>query len=83
VTRENRDRSKPKKRFRASEQRLQDIVDNTTAVIFVKDLDLRYVLINREYERRFQVQPIRSGAKPTSTFILPSSLKWRARATGK
>ena len=35
---------------------MQDIVDNTTAVIFVKDLDLRYVLINREYERRFQVQ---------------------------
>lgn len=42
--------------LRESEQRLQDIVDNTTAVVFVKDLDLRYVLINREYERRYQVQ---------------------------
>jgi PAS domain S-box-containing protein len=40
----------------ASEQRLQDILDNTTAVVFVKDLDLRYILVNREYERRHQVR---------------------------
>jgi hypothetical protein len=33
-----------KKRFRASEQRLQDILDNTTAVVFVKDLELRCIL---------------------------------------
>jgi PAS domain S-box-containing protein len=31
-------------------------VDNTTAVIFVKDLELQYVLINQEYERRYHVQ---------------------------
>ena len=31
-------------------------MDNTPAVIFVKDLDLRYILVNREYERRFRVQ---------------------------
>jgi PAS domain S-box-containing protein len=42
--------------LRASEQRLQDILDNSTAVVSVKDLDLRYILVNREYERRFQVQ---------------------------
>ena len=35
----------------ASEGRLQDILDNTTAVIFGKDLVLRYMLVNREYER--------------------------------
>jgi PAS domain S-box-containing protein len=35
---------------------LQDILDNTTAVIFVKDLELRYILVNREYERRFRVK---------------------------
>jgi PAS domain S-box-containing protein len=40
----------------ASEQRLQDILENTTAVVFVKDLQLRYILVNREYERRHQVQ---------------------------
>jgi len=41
--------------LRASEQRLQDILDNGTAVVSVKDLEL-YILVNREYERRFQVQ---------------------------
>jgi PAS domain S-box-containing protein len=42
--------------LRASEQRLQDIIDNTTAVIFVKDLQLRYLLVNREHERRYCVR---------------------------
>ena len=48
--------------LRASEQRLQDVLDHTTAVIFVKDLELRYILVNREYER-------------ISTFILAMSPK--------
>jgi PAS domain S-box-containing protein len=42
--------------LRESERRLQDVVDNTTAVVFVKDLQLRYILVNREYERRHQVR---------------------------
>src|SRR5436190_1317644 len=42
--------------LRTSEQRLQDILDNTSAVVFVKDLELRYMVVNREYERRYQVQ---------------------------
>ena len=49
-------RQRAEEALRASEQRLQDILDNTPAVIFVKDLDLRYILVNREYERRFRVQ---------------------------
>jgi len=36
---------------RESELRLQSILDNTTAVIYLKDLEGRYILINREYER--------------------------------
>jgi PAS domain S-box-containing protein len=50
------ERQQAEEALRASEQRLQDILDNTTAVVFVKDLDLRYILVNREYERRHQVQ---------------------------
>src|SRR5215470_11172220 len=42
--------------LRASEQRLQGILDNSTAVVSVKDLDLRYIFANREYERQFHVQ---------------------------
>jgi hypothetical protein len=34
-------RQQAEEALRASEQRLQDILDNTTAVVFVKDLELR------------------------------------------
>jgi PAS domain S-box-containing protein len=53
---ESSERQRAEEALRASEQRLQDILDNTTAVVFVKDLELRYLLVNREYERRHQVQ---------------------------
>ncbi|MEP7052516.1 MAG: ATP-binding protein [Pseudomonadota bacterium] len=38
-----------------SETRLQNILDNSTAVVYVKDVEGRYLLINREYERLFHV----------------------------
>ena len=50
------ERRRAEEALRISEQRLQDVVDNTTAVVFVKDLNLRYILVNREYERRHNVQ---------------------------
>src|SRR6201996_1807489 len=53
---ESNERQRAEEALRASEQRLQDILDNTTAVVFVKDLELRYILVNREYERRHRVQ---------------------------
>jgi PAS domain S-box-containing protein len=51
LRRENRDRRKAEEALRASEQRLQDIIDHTPALVTVKDLDLRYLLVNREHER--------------------------------
>jgi PAS domain S-box-containing protein len=56
LTQENSDRRRAEDALRVSEQRLQDIIDNTSAVIFVKDLELRYLLINGEYERRHSVR---------------------------
>jgi len=56
LTQENSDRRKAEEALRTSEERLQDIIDNTTAAIFVKDLDLHYLLVNSEFERRHQVQ---------------------------
>src|SRR6266436_4456236 len=53
---ESGERQRVEEALRASEQRLEDILDNTTAVVFVKDLELRYILINREYELRHHVQ---------------------------
>jgi len=56
VPAESGERQRAEEALRVSEQRLQDILDNSTAVVSVKDLQLRYTLVNREYERRFQVQ---------------------------
>ena len=39
--------------LRESQDRLQAILDNTTAVIYVKDADGRYVLANRRFEELF------------------------------
>ena len=38
---------------RASEARLQGILDNTTAVIYLKDLEGRYLLVNRRWMELF------------------------------
>ena len=64
------ERKRAEEELRESEQRLQDIVDNTTAVVFVKDLDLRYLLVNREYERRHCVRRDQIRGK-TDYDILP------------
>ena len=68
--------------LRASEQRLQDILDNTTAVIFVKDLELRYILVNREYERRFRVQRDQIRGK-TDFDIHPNDVAETVRANDR
>jgi PAS domain S-box-containing protein len=40
---------------RGKEEQLQSIIDNTTAVIYLKDEDGRYLLINRQFERLFHI----------------------------
>ena len=83
LTQENSDRQKAEEALRASEERLQDIVDNTTAVIFVKDLELHYLLVNSEFERRNQVQRDQIRGKPTLTFIPMKLPKRCERMIGK
>lgn len=43
--------------WRESETRLTQILDNTTAVVYVKDRDGRYLLANRQFERLFDLPP--------------------------
>lgn len=50
------DRKRAEKALRDSEQRLQAILDNSPAVIYVKDGRGRYLLINRRYEELFRVR---------------------------
>jgi PAS domain S-box-containing protein len=68
--------------LRKSEQRLQDIVDNTTAVVFVKDLDLRYLLVNSEYERRNHVRRDQIVGK-TDVDMFPHDLAEEFRDTDR
>jgi len=44
------DRKREEEQHRLSEARLQAILDNTTAVIYLKDTQGRYLLINRQFE---------------------------------
>jgi PAS domain S-box-containing protein len=42
--------------LRESEQRLKAILDGTTAVIYAKDAEGRYILVNRRYEELFHIK---------------------------
>jgi PAS domain S-box-containing protein len=42
-------------RLRESEQRLQAILDNTTAVVYLKDTESRFLLINSRFETLFHI----------------------------
>jgi PAS domain S-box-containing protein len=76
------ERKRAEEALKQSEQRLQDILDNTTAVVFVKDLELRYLLVNREYERRHQVQRDQIRGK-TDFDLHPHDVAERLRANDR
>ena len=59
-----------------SEQRLQAILDNSPAVIFVKDTEGRYVLINRKYEEIFAVTKADVVGR-TDYDIFPPGIAWQ------
>jgi PAS domain S-box-containing protein len=55
VGRDITERKWEEEQHRLSEARLQAILDNTTAVIYLKDLEGRYLLVNRQFEELFHV----------------------------
>ncbi|MDH4187206.1 MAG: PAS domain S-box protein [Nitrospira sp.] len=55
IIRDLTERKKTDDALRRSNQLLKHIVDNTTAVIYVKDPDGRYLLANRQFERIFHL----------------------------
>ncbi len=56
----------------ASEDRLQAIIDNSPALIIVKDLEHRYLLVNRRWEELFGV-PSEQAIGRTSADVLPAT----------
>ncbi|MGK3964686.1 AAA family ATPase [Sorangium sp. So ce118] len=52
---ENSERRRAEQAVRDSKELLQSIIDNSTAVIYLKDLEGRYLMINRRYAEVFHV----------------------------
>ena len=48
-------RRKSESALRDSEERLRSILDHATTVVYMKDVDLHYVLVNRQFEKVFDV----------------------------
>ena len=55
IIRDISERKKTEDALRRNEQLLQDVVNNTTAVIYVKYADGRYLLANRRFEQLFHL----------------------------
>jgi len=57
------------KALRESRENLQAVLDNTTAVIYVKDAEGRYVLVNRRFEELFHTTKDRIIGKTDHDFF--------------
>ena len=55
IVRDITERKRAAEAVRESQRRLQSVIDNSMAVIYVKDLQGRYLLINRRFEELFHV----------------------------
>ena len=62
-----------------SETRLQQILNNSTAVVFVKDTEGRFLFVNRQFERLFHCRQAEVAGK-TDGEILPAEIAQAFRA---
>jgi PAS domain S-box-containing protein len=68
--------------IRASESRLQGILDNTSAVIYLKDWQGRYLMINRRYEELFNVTQQEIVGK-TNAHVFPGDVVAKLQANDR
>ncbi len=66
----NQQLSESKALVQAKQTLLQGILDNTSAVIYVKDLDGRYMLVNKQFETLFD-KPLESIHGKTDHMVFP------------
>ncbi|MBF0339147.1 MAG: PAS domain S-box protein [Nitrospirae bacterium] len=55
ISRNITDRKLLENKLNETREQLQSIIDNTTAIIFLKDTNGRYIFINRQYEDLFHI----------------------------
>ncbi|GAF68116.1 unnamed protein product, partial [marine sediment metagenome] len=67
------ERKRAEEALEESEARLQSILDNSTTVIYVKDVDGKYLFINKRYEDLFSVTREKAKGK-TDHDIFPSHM---------
>ncbi|HEY0710202.1 MAG TPA: ATP-binding protein, partial [Polyangia bacterium] len=63
------ERRQAEEALRASQRRLQDIIDNSTALVSVKDLKGRYLLVNRRFEEIFHLTRDQVIGQPDRKFF--------------
>jgi len=59
--------------LRESEQRVQDLVDNVDALIYIKSADGRYLLINRHFEETFGIRRDDPAVKTNYDIVSPET----------
>ncbi len=68
--------------LRQTHDQFQSIIDNSPSVIYAKDRSFRYLFVNREFGRMFQVDPESTIGKTDET-IMPLDVAGRARASDR
>lgn len=56
VTHDITERKQSEKQLQESEARLQAVIDGSSSVIYIKDLESRYIMINQRYEELFNLK---------------------------
>lgn len=73
------ERARVQQALENSEARLQQILNNTTAVVFVKDTEGRFLFVNRQFERLFHCRQAEVAGR-TDREILPEEIAQAVRA---
>jgi len=76
------DRKRAEGALRQSHDQFQSIIDNSPSVIYAKDRSFRYLFVNREFGRMFQVEPPAVIGRPDES-VLPLDVAGRARASDR
>ena len=68
--------------LRQSHEQFQSIIDNSPSVIYAKDRSFKYLFVNREFGRMYQVEP-QAIIGHTDETIMPLDVAGRARASDR